>query len=349
MHLIGAARTPDSGISFAIQTTWRLEFVVVVSDIDVRLLRVFRAVVEAGGFANAQAILNVGTSTISAQMSQLETRLGYVVCHRGRGGFRLTDKGEALYRLVIEFFQSVHNFEMQAGELRGGMTGQLRIGFIDNIVTDANSPFRRAVERFRQQPRNQARLLLEVLSPQELEKGLLDHRIDVAVGIFYSRLPRLSYEQLYLQRDVLVCHRDHHLASIKDDTELVAALPATNKVLRSFLGTHEFPFSSPGGETMISSISHIEAAALMILTGDCIGFLPRHYALHWLKTGELVELLPQQLYRDTQFSIATRADQLRPPPTMHAFLGCLRAAKAQIEGTETVQPVAPSLATSMAV
>ncbi|HUG25800.1 LysR family transcriptional regulator [Piscinibacter sp.] len=316
----------------------------VVSDIDVRLLRVFRAVVEAGGFANAQAILNVGASTISSQMSQLETRLGYVVCHRGRGGFRLTDKGEALYRLVIEFFQSVQNFEMQAGELRGGMNGQLRIGFIDNIVSDPNSPFRPALERFRQQPRNNARLLLEVTSPQELERGLLDHRLDVAVGIFYSRLPGLSYEPLYLQRDVLVCHRDHPLVQITDESELATALPSCHKVLRSFLGTHEFPFASPGGQAMVASISHIEAAALMILTGDCIGFLPLHYAKTWIATGELVMLLPNQLYRDTHFSIATRADQVRPPPALHTFLSCLRAAKVRDVGTPEVHPFISSMA-----
>lgn len=316
----------------------------VVSDIDVRLLRVFRAVVEAGGFTNAQAILNVGASTISSQMSQLETRLGYVVCHRGRGGFRLTDKGEALYRLVIEFFQSVQSFEMQAGELRGGMNGQLRIGFIDNIVSDPNSPFRPALERFRQQPRNNARLLLEVLSPRELERALLDHRLDVAVGIFYSRLPGLAYEPLYLQRDVLVCRRDHPLAKIADESALAAALPSCPKVLRSFLGTHEFPFASPGGQAMVASISHIEAAALMILTGDCIGFLPLHYAKTWIDREELVMLLPDQLYRDTHFSIATRADQVRPPPALHTFLSCLRAAKVQ----DVCTPEVHSLISSMA-
>jgi DNA-binding transcriptional LysR family regulator len=308
----------------------------VVSDIDVRLLRVFRAVVEAGGFANAQAILNVGVSTISTQMSQLETRLGYVLCHRGRGGFKLTDKGEALYRLVIEFFQSVHNFEMQANELRGGMNGQLRIGFIDNIVNDPNSPFRTAVEQFRKQPRNNARLLLEVLAPHELERGLQEHRIDVAVGIFYSRLQGLAYEQLYMQREVLVCHRSHALADISDESDLAAALPASHKVLRSFLGTQEFPFASPSGQTMIASISHIEAAALLILTGDCVGFLPRHYAQPWIDSGELVVLLPDQLYRETQFSIATRADQLRPPPALHSFLSCLRAAAVRLHGTGAV-------------
>jgi len=309
---------------------------VVVSDIDVRLLKVFRAVVEAGGFANAQAILNVGTSTISTQMAQLETRLGYVLCHRGRGGFKLTDKGEALYRLVIEFFQSVHNFEMQAGALRGGMDGQLRIGFIDNIINDPHSPFRPAVETFRRHPRNNARLLLEVLTPHELERALQEHRIDVAVGVFYSRLQGLAYEPLYLQREVLVCHRGHPLASITDDAELAVQLPSSPKVLRSFLGTQEFPFASPGGETMIASISHIEAAALLILTSDCIGFLPEHYAQSWIDSGELVMLLPQQLYRETQFSMATRADQLRPPPALQAFLGCLRAAKGKLSRTEQV-------------
>lgn len=312
----------------------------VVSDIDVRLLKVFRAVVEAGGFTNAQAILNVGTSTISTQMSQLETRLGYVLCHRGRGGFKLTDKGESLYRLVIEFFQSVHNFEMQAGELRGGMDGQLRIGFIDNIIADHNSPFRPAIDRFRRHPRNRARLLLEVLSPHELERGLQDHRIDVAVGVFYSRLRGLAYEPLYLQREILVCHRAHRLAGITDEAELATALPSSHKVLRSFLGTQEFPFASPSGETMIASISHIEAAALLILTGDCIGFLPQHYAQQWIDTGELVALLPHRLYRDTQFSIATRADQMQQPPALHSFLGCLRAPKVEASGPEPVQLVA---------
>jgi DNA-binding transcriptional LysR family regulator len=300
---------------------------VTVSDIDVRLLRVFRAVVEAGGFANAQAILNVGASTISTQMSQLETRLGYVVCHRGRGGFKLTDKGEVLYRLVVDFFQSVHNFEMQAGELRGGMDGQLRIGFLDNIINDPNSPFRLAVERFRHQPRNNTRLLLEVLSPQELERGLQDHRLDVAVGIFYSRLPGLTYEPLYLQREVLVCHRNHPLGSITDEAELAAALPAANKVLRSFLGTQEFPFVSADGKAMIASTSHIESAALLILTGDCIGFLPQHYAQPWIDSGELLELVPHELYRETQFSVATRADAMRQPAALHAFLGCLRSSR----------------------
>ena len=64
------------------------------SDLDLRLIRVFLAVVDAGGVTPAQATLNVGQSTISTQLSTLETRLGYRLCERGRSGFRLTARGE---------------------------------------------------------------------------------------------------------------------------------------------------------------------------------------------------------------------------------------------------------------
>jgi LysR family transcriptional regulator, transcriptional activator for bauABCD operon len=301
------------------------EDVLVVSDIDVRLLRVFRAVVESGGFANAQAILNVGASTISTQMSQLETRLGYVLCHRGRGGFKLTANGEALYRLVVQLFNSVQSFEMQARELKGALDGLLRVGFLDNIISDPASPLREAVRKFRSLPRNCVRLVFDVLSPHELERGLLERRIDAAVGIFYSRLPGLTYETLYTQREVLLCHKDHELARVGDPAELVRRLPDANKVVRAFIGTSEFPFSMGQADTLIATINHIEATTLLILTGDCIGFLPKHYAQSWIDQGELIELMPDKIFRDTPFSIATPANTNRPAAILHTFLECLRS------------------------
>ncbi|WP_448869073.1 LysR family transcriptional regulator, partial [Delftia acidovorans] len=51
-----------------------------VSDLDLRLLRVFLAIVDAGGVSAAQASLGVGQSTLSSQLSTLETRLGFSLC-----------------------------------------------------------------------------------------------------------------------------------------------------------------------------------------------------------------------------------------------------------------------------
>lgn len=58
-----------------------------VSDFDIRLLRIFRSVVESGGFSAAETVLGIGRSAISQQMSDLEQRLGLRLCQRGRAGF----------------------------------------------------------------------------------------------------------------------------------------------------------------------------------------------------------------------------------------------------------------------
>ena len=67
-----------------------------ISDMDLRLLRVFRTVADCGGMAAAELELNIGTSTVSRHIKDLETRLGLVLCRRGRAGFALTPEGQQL-------------------------------------------------------------------------------------------------------------------------------------------------------------------------------------------------------------------------------------------------------------
>src|SRR5687768_16909560 len=81
-----------------------------ISDADIRLLKVFNAVVQCGGFAAAQVELNVGQSTISAHMATLESRLGVRLCERGRGGFRLTEQGRHIHEAAQRLFREVESF-----------------------------------------------------------------------------------------------------------------------------------------------------------------------------------------------------------------------------------------------
>ena len=68
-----------------------------LSDMDIRLLRVFKTVVDCGGMAAAELELNIGTSTVSRHIKDLETRLSLTLCRRGRAGFALTPEGEQIY------------------------------------------------------------------------------------------------------------------------------------------------------------------------------------------------------------------------------------------------------------
>lgn len=298
-----------------------------ITDTDLRLLRVFKAVVDAGGFSNAQAVLNLNPSTISSQMSTLESQLGYTLCQRGRSGFKLTEHGTALYRHVVELFRSIHGFQLQAAELKGGLNGTLRIGFLDNVISDPHSPLRGAIARFVRQRPNRVRLSLDVLGPRELESRLLDHSIDVAVGIFFNELPGLTYRPLYRERDVLVCHHSHPLAALSDIGEQARAIPNAAKVMRTFMGEREFPFSRPEDGALIGMVTNVEAASMLILSGEYIGFLPHHFARGWIDSGELVVLLPDRFVRFSQFSLVTRAHAALTSTALQTFLHCTSEAQ----------------------
>ena len=115
-----------------------------LSDIDLRLLEMFIAVVESRGVANAQTLLNRDASTISRQLRQLEDKLELRLCERGRRGFQLTPDGEKIFRYTLALKQAVQTFEDRTESLKGHLSGQVRLAIIDNLITDPNCPLRAA-------------------------------------------------------------------------------------------------------------------------------------------------------------------------------------------------------------
>jgi DNA-binding transcriptional LysR family regulator len=302
-----------------------------LSDIDLKLLKIFNAVVEAGGYATAQIGLNLSLSTISSHMSKLEGRLGFRLCERGRGGFALTAKGEVFYRQMLDFFAAVQLLEKNANNLRNNIMGELTLGMIDNLITDPACPLPAALSRFFQLPNYKFHLSMHVLSPQELEKGVSERRLDMGVGIFYQRKPGLEYRHLYRERDVLVCSAAHPLAQVTDPREIAQLVPGAAKVVRSFMLAQEFPFIDDHDDSIIAEVSNVEAAAMMILNGPFVGCLPRHYAQRWLDSGQLVALLPDKFVRYSQISLVTRDREAPRPEILTRFLACIDSGLASVK------------------
>ena len=97
-----------------------------LSDMDLRLLQVFKAVVECGGMAAAELELNIGTSTVSRHVKDLETRLGLTLCRRGRAGFALTAEGQRVYDETLRLLSAVDAFRSSIDDIHsrmGGATG----------------------------------------------------------------------------------------------------------------------------------------------------------------------------------------------------------------------------------
>ena len=64
--------------------------------LDVKRLRILRAVAEHGTFKDAAESLNYSQPRISQQIAALEREVGTTLVERGPKGVRLTDAGRAL-------------------------------------------------------------------------------------------------------------------------------------------------------------------------------------------------------------------------------------------------------------
>jgi DNA-binding transcriptional LysR family regulator len=262
------------------------------TDLDLRLIRVFLAVADARGIGAAEASLGVRQPTISAQLSTLEARVGFRLCERGRGGFWLTSKGERFAVTARALVGATSDFVARVREIDRKLVGTLSIGLIGHASHVENTRVAEAISVF--QRRDQAvNISMKVKSPQELEEGLVNNQLDLAIGYFWHRVPGLVYRQLFTERQVIYCGRGHPL--FHGPAPVTAEdMKSSNWVWRSYPVPEE---QSRLTERRITALADsIEAATILIMSGGYLGYLPAHHAAPFVQRGLLKAL------GDTAFS-----------------------------------------------
>src|ERR1035437_4294122 len=119
-----------------------------ISEMDFRLLRVFKSVVDCGGMAAAELELNIGTSTISRHVKDLETRLRLTLCRRGRAGFALTAEGERIYQETQRLLASADAFRNSVYDIHRRMGGQLHVAVFDQTASNPAARIGEAIASF---------------------------------------------------------------------------------------------------------------------------------------------------------------------------------------------------------
>ena len=275
-----------------------------IQDHDIKLLRMFHVVAKCGGFSAAQAQLNLSQSAISTQMAQLEARLGCRLCERGRGVFKLTNHGKAVIRASEKLFGALEDFRAEVAESQGQLTGELRLGLIDNSVTHDSPVIRDAIAQFARSAPD-AKLSIYVGGAVELEQQVLDDRLHIGIGLFHHQLERLHYTPLFDEDNLLYCSSTHEFFEL-EDSEMSA--DKLNSARYASWGHGEnlpgwqppFPFNE------VASSPYIEGAAYLILSGWYIGYLPTHYADFWVRKNLMRPILPKQTQRSVQFNLIRR-------------------------------------------
>lgn len=300
-----------------------------LTDLDLRLLRVFVAVVEAGGVSVAQTTLNVSQPTISAQLSTLETRLGYRLCERGRSGFRLTEKGERMYELATTLLAAAEEFALKARHLDRKLVGTLGIGLIGHTPVSENARISEAIASFKK--RDEAvRFSISVKSPGELEEQLLNGDIQIAVGYFWHRVPTLEYTPLFVERQIAYCGRGHPL--FERAGKLAPAEVAGHEWVWRTYPTPEAQHSTTASK-VTAQADNMEAVSLLILSGHHLGYLPQQFAAPHVRSGQLVALNPKALTYEVTFHMVTQKRSSHDP-IVQAFLEDLRNAHPHEDGDE---------------
>ena len=181
-----------------------------ISDMDMRLLQVFKSVVDCGGMAAAELELNIGTSTVSRHVKDLETRLGLVLCRRGRAGFSLTPEGQRVYDETLRLLAAVTSFRSGIDDIHSRLGGQLAVAVFDKTASNPAARIGRAIALFAEQAPDVA-LQLHVGSINTIERGVMDGTYQVGVIPAHRHSQSLRYADLFSETMLLYCGAQHPL------------------------------------------------------------------------------------------------------------------------------------------
>ncbi|TAM87109.1 MAG: LysR family transcriptional regulator [Candidimonas sp.] len=273
-----------------------------IQDADLRALRIFTTVVRSGGFTAAQPVLGLGASAISEYMSRLETRLGVRLCERGRAGFRLTEEGKLAFDAAQRLLSNVEEFRLNVSSLSNTLRGELRLGLIDNILTDPRSPLPKAVRKFSRRS-DQIQIHIEINLPHILEQDMLDGRLHVAIAPSPQRIRGLDYLRLTDEEHGLYCGSEHPLFG--QGKVSLREIQRARVISRGYLRGKDLRLIKVKSAAAIAD--NVEARLLLLLTGEYIGFLPRHYAERWVSSGQLRHLLPDEIVYRVPFYLIRRS------------------------------------------
>lgn len=272
-------------------------------DIDLRLLRVFHAVARCRGLSAAQGELGVTQSTISNQLSQLEDRLGFRLCDRGRGGFALTDEGRTILEASRNLFRSIENYRSAVATTRGELVGDLFFGTVDAMWSNQKLHLERAFADF-VGAAPKVTVHTDIAAPQDLVQGLAEDRYHLILTPTQHLLPRFRAAALFRESQGLYCGRGHPLFELPGAEIDVDLITDHAYAARAYMVDWLGPFQSPLRRMAVTS--HMESIALLIMSGRYIGHLPTHFAAQWETRGEMRRLLAESATYDDQFYLVYR-------------------------------------------
>jgi DNA-binding transcriptional LysR family regulator len=284
-----------------------------IHDVDLRLLRIFVAIVECGGLSAAESRLNIGRSTISSHLSDLEVRLGIKLCKRGRSGFELTEPGRVTYQASLELLQQCEAFANTVASSKNELSGRVSIAVIDTMVSDPRCGVSKAITALRKKSKN-IQFDINVCEAREVETSVINGRSLIGLGVSRHHIRGLEYLALHNENNYLYCGVSHPIFNAaKQDIDVL--LKKAEVITSNYMRDKEVRNDDLNYKNSATAY-HDEGIAHLILSGEFIGYLPEHYASYWVEKGLMKVIKPDTYFYQIPVSMITSKTNQSSPLAM---------------------------------
>ena len=173
--------------------------------LEIRHLRYFLAVAEAGSFSRAADRLGISQPSVSQQMRDLEAGLRVSLFQRRGKRILLTPRGLIFQEHAHAILRQLENFLQELSSEPGQLRGTLHLG----VVPILNVPLVPHLIGMFAADHPGINLIVEEISSTEIETALEEGRMDVGLGFLTRHSPNLRYERLCTDEFALIVSPSH--------------------------------------------------------------------------------------------------------------------------------------------
>ncbi len=291
------------------------------TDFELKLLRVFRTVVDCGGFSAAEVELGITKSAISKHVSDLEIRLGVRLCERGRSGFGLTAEGKVVYDSTTQLLVALEEFRSRINSFHSELVGEFYIGLIDNLVTNEDALLQQILSDY---VRANPGLTLKMVtgSASEIDRAVEERRLHIGVSVASPGPSKTFAIPLLTEIGYLYCGREHELFDL-DDRAISDDVLSRCALVQHGYSAEESRLIAELRLNPQATSHQTEGILFLVLAGRHLGFLPSHFAKAWEVAGAIRAIRRASIKKTTHIVIKAQRASLGNP-MVQSFLAIAR-------------------------
>lgn len=187
----------------------------------------------------------------------------------------------------------------------------LHIGSIDTLITSRKSPILEIIIRF-SSDFPEVKIKMITTSSAEIDQCVADRRMQVGFSTDRGIIKGARSLPLFSEHSYLYCGKHHPLFG-GEENEVTLEVLNQQRFAQHAYSEAELRDQTRIGLTPAASGQFSEGIAMLILTGNFICFLPQHYALNRVESGEMRPLMPANIRKVAKIRLLYHDDGVVMP------------------------------------